>query len=149
MLYSKMSSKAWGEYSLWFYGSAEALPDHEIDMIESVLVGVITKVWINCIPEFQWKFPNPIAPAVNPNKPKAWRQNYWGSILEMNACCRRNPQFGDKVIKVCDTPAAITVPRNEAALQAWVAASEPHTLFTEVRHFWQKLADAVAPSLAS
>ncbi len=53
MLYSKMSSKAWGEYSLWFYGSAEALPDHEIDMIESVLVGVIAKVWMNCIPEFQ------------------------------------------------------------------------------------------------
>ena len=56
------------------------------------------KLIIEFIPEFLGSMPNLIAPACDPSKTVAQREQHWNSLLLKPECCRRNPEFGDKMV---------------------------------------------------
>ncbi len=141
-LYLLMDDGVWSDFGSWFYNSPH-LPNSEICCIEGSCSAIMATVWAYFVPTFLWQFPNPLAQAARPGKSVTWKQDKYSDFLNMNACCRQNPAFADKFMAVYQTPASVTRRGPQGTLGAWVRNAEPHTLLTEVRHWWQKQADAV------
>ena len=133
-VFNQMEGTEWEEYSMFCF-DCEGIPFAEIDIFESQLLGIQAAAFLKFSVFDLYRFPHTAVQAGSKALGPAGRECAWRDILTMEACCRRDPSFIDRVVTFYPSSSSISAARPQGFFKELVEIAISHSLKVEKDNF--------------